>query len=107
MSAAAGQGSPRNAIPTYACTGGGAVPLGYEQIGGLNAAKGLTVPPGAVLAVIVPEAQAVRWRDDAVDPTAVVGMPLAVGQALAYTSNLAAIKFFEQAASAKLNVSYY
>jgi hypothetical protein len=56
----------------------------------------------------IPETQAVRWRDDGTNPTATVGMPLAVGDTLFLdTSALAVVKFIEQTASAKLNVSYY
>jgi hypothetical protein len=58
--------------------------------------------------VIIPESQAVRWRDDGTNPTATVGMPLASGQPMPEgAAALAAIKFIEQTASAKLNVSYY
>lgn len=82
--------------------------LGYQQIAsGLSAALGLTVPVGATVAVIVAEAQAVRFRDDGTNPTATVGIPLAVAQEFFYTGPLANIKFIEQTASAKLNVSYY
>ena len=90
--------------------------LGYQQITSLSSAAGLTVPvvdpktgekmmPTKV--VIVPETQAVRWRDDGTSPTSSVGMPLAVGQALEYDGDMNRLKFIEQAASAKLNVAYY
>lgn len=81
--------------------------LGYQQITSLSASTGLTVPSGATLAVIVPESYPVRWRDDGVAPTGSVGMPLAIGTTLSYDGNLQNIRFIEQAASAKLNVSYY
>jgi hypothetical protein len=84
-----------------------AVPLGYQQITALSASTALTVPIGASFAVIVPETQAVRYRDDGTAPTGSVGQPLAVGVVLTYAGNLAAIRFIEQAASAKLNVLYY
>ena len=82
-------------------------PVGYQQITSLSAAAALTVPAGARSAVIVAQTQAVRWRDDGTNPTATVGMPLAVNTALEYSGDLSAIKFFEQTASAALNVSYY
>ncbi|HEY8879199.1 MAG TPA: hypothetical protein VIN03_16645 [Roseateles sp.] len=85
-------------------------PLGYQQITSLSGAQGLTVPAGTKLALIQAETQAVRWRDDGTAPTATVGYPLAVGSELRYTGTaaaLAAIRFIEQTASAKLNVSYY
>ena len=89
--------------------------LGYQQITGLSAATGLTVPLQDVqglgcrptIAIITPETQAVRWRDDGVAPTAAVGMPLAAGVTLQYDGDLTKILFFEQVASAKLNVTYY
>jgi hypothetical protein len=81
--------------------------LGYQQITTLSSAASLTVPAGATLAIIVAEAQAVRWRDDGTAPSATVGMPLAVGAVLEYDGDLKRIQFFEQAASAKLNISYY
>lgn len=88
-------------------------PAGYTQITTLTTAVGLgsgtlaTIPPNAVFAMIRPEVQAVRWRDDGIDPTAAVGMPLAVGETLVYTGKMSAFKAIEQVASAKLNVTFY
>lgn len=81
--------------------------LGYQQITSLSAAAGLTPPQGATLALVVPETQGVRWRDDGTNPTASVGMPVAAGSYLSYDGDLNRIKFIEQSASAKINVSYY
>ena len=89
--------------------------LGYQQITSLSSAANLTVPAQdklgnkqqATIALITPEAQAVRWRDDGVAPTASVGMPLAVGVTLQYDGDLTNIKFIEQVSGAKLNISYY
>jgi hypothetical protein len=89
--------------------------FGYQQITSLNSATGLTVPtvtPNGlkvqpVFALIVAEGAPVRWRDDGTNPTASVGMPLAVGVPLQYDGNLQNIRFIEQSASAKLNISYY
>jgi len=89
--------------------------LGYQQITSLSAATGLTVPQTDLnglackpsIAIITAEAQAVRWRDDDVAPTATVGMPLAAGATLQYDGDLTKIKFIEQTASAKINVTYY
>ena len=89
--------------------------LGYEQITGLSSAKGLTVPSvdlnglacKPTLALIVAESTAVRWRDDDVDPSGTVGMPLATGVTLQYDGDLSKIRFIEQSASSKLNVTYY
>ena len=81
--------------------------LGYQQITSLSASTGLTVPSGATLAVIVPEVQPVRWRDDGVAPTTTVGMPLGVDTVLSYDGDLNRIRFIEQTASSAINVSYY
>jgi hypothetical protein len=89
--------------------------LGYQQITSLSSATGLTIPQQDLnglagsprIAIITAEAQGVRWRDDGVAPTATVGMPLAAGATLQYDGDLTKIKFIEQTASAKLNISYY
>jgi len=82
-------------------------PLGYQQITSLSAAAALTIPAGAHFALIQAETQPVRWRDDGTNPTTTVGMKLAVGDSLWYSGDLTAIRLIEQAASAKLNISYY
>jgi len=84
-------------------------PLGYEQITGLTSAKALTPPTGARIVALQAQDQNVRWRDDGTDPTATVGMILIAGDApwVYNGDDLDAIKFFEAAATAILNVSYY
>ncbi len=91
-------------------------PLGYCQITNLAASTQLvtascntgSVPTGASVAAVVVETQAVRWRDDSVAPTATIGMPLAVGSMLVFTeTDLTALRFIEQVASAKLSISFY
>jgi hypothetical protein len=89
--------------------------LGYQQITSLSASTGLTVPQVDLnglackpsIAIITAETQAVRWRDDDVAPTASVGMPLAAGSTLQYDGDLTKIRFIEQTASAKINITYY
>ncbi len=89
--------------------------LGYQQITDLSSAVSLTVPQKDLsglsgsprIAIITPETKGVRWRDDGVAPTATVGMPLAAGVTLQYDGDLTQIKFIQQEASAKLNVTYY
>lgn len=89
--------------------------MGYQQITSLSSATGLTVPQKDLqglagtprIAIITPEAQAVRWRDDGVAPTATVGMPLAAGVTLQYDGDLSQIQFIEQASGAVLNITYY
>lgn len=104
------QNLPGGAMPVYIAGPGGALgqSLGFESLGALNTAKALAaIPAGATVAVVSPSAQAVRWRDDGTNPTASVGMPIAVGASQSFSGNLAALKFIEQAASATLNVTYY
>jgi len=89
--------------------------MGYQQLTSLSASSALTVPTQdkqgnlkqPTFALITAETQGVRWRDDGVAPTASVGMPLAAGVTLQYDGDLTGIRFIEQTASAKLNVSYY
>jgi len=89
--------------------------IGYQQITSLSASSALTVPTmdkngnkqQPTIAIIIPETQAVRWRDDGTDPTSTVGMPLAAGVALQYDGDLTKIRFIESTAGAKLNISYY
>lgn len=81
--------------------------LGYQQITSLSAAASLTIPTGATMALITPETEGVRWRDDGTDPTDSVGMPIAAGAYFNYDGDLNRIRFIQQTATAKLNVSYY
>lgn len=81
--------------------------LGYQQITSTASAIGLTVPYGANYAMIVGEAQALRWRDDGINPTTTVGMPLAVGVDFNYDGDLNRIKFIATVAGAIINISYY
>ena len=81
--------------------------LGYQQITSLSSSTALTVPDGATLALIVPEAQTVRWRDDGVAPTSSVGMPVVANSSMNYDGDLKKIRFIAATAGAILNVSYY
>jgi hypothetical protein len=89
--------------------------LGYQQITSLSAAAALTVPVvdanglsvKPTIAIITPEAAAVRWRDDGTNPTGTVGMPLASGVTLQYDGDLTKIRFIQQAPGAIINISYY
>lgn len=90
--------------------------MGYQQLDSLSSAAGLTVPSRdptsgmttkANFALIVAEAQDVRWRDDGTAPTSTVGMLLKTGVIFQYDGDLSKIKFIETAGSAKVNVSYY
>jgi len=90
--------------------------FGYQQITNLASAVGLTVPvvdPSTgskvmpTIALVTPETQGVRWRDDGTNPTGSVGMPLAAGVTFQYDGDLNKIKFIEDDSGAILNVSYY
>ena len=81
--------------------------LGYQQITSLTSSTALTVPAGATLALIVPETQNVRWRDDGVAPTASVGMLVPANSSMSYDGDLKAIRFIAATSGAILNVSYY
>lgn len=86
--------------------------LGYQQITSLSASTALTIAQdensrNAGRAIISPETQNVRWRDDGVAPTASVGYLLAVGSELDYSGSLDKLRFIETTASAKLNICYY
>jgi hypothetical protein len=83
------------------------IPLGFEQITGLSALKSLKPPKDARVAVIQAVTQNVRWRDDGTSPTSTVGMQLAAGRDMLYTSNLATLQLIEETPSAEVNVSYY
>lgn len=81
--------------------------LGYQQITSLSAAQTLTVPAGSEYALVQCETQAVRWRHDGTSPTASVGMRLTTSGELRVEEQLSLIKFIEETASAKINISYY
>lgn len=88
---------------------------GYQQITDVSSAVGLTVPTknelgttgSPVRAYIKVSGKAVRYRDDNVAPSATVGFPIAVGETLVYDGDLKKIKFYETAASAALDITYY
>jgi hypothetical protein len=102
-------------IPGTPVIGGGATPLGYQQISAatLATATALTIPAGASVALVSVDTAAVRWRDDGTAPTTSIGMQL-IGTAtlsptLAFAgASMAAVKFIlVGAGSPILNVSYY
>jgi hypothetical protein len=83
-------------------------PAGYTQVTSLSAATGLgTIPDGTQLALIQPESQDIRWRDDGSNPTTSVGMVLSAGSTLFYNGNMSAFKMIEVTATAKVNISFY
>lgn len=81
---------------------------GYQQITSLSSAVGLTVPSGTRWAKIQAETQNVRWRADGTNPTASVGFPLNKDTPWdCFLPDLTKLKFIEQTASAKLNITYF
>lgn len=86
--------------------------LGYVQLTGISTAKSfsdlsVTIPDGTTLAMIQPESQNIRWRDDGSNPTSSVGMIVVANDILYYTGAMSAIKFIEVSATAKVNVTFY
>jgi hypothetical protein len=84
-------------------------PIGYQQIPAVAADVGftLTPPAGATNALIICEAQAIRWRDDGQAASSTVGMPLAVGKDLFYDGRLSTFNLISQAAGAIVNIAYF
>lgn len=88
--------------------------LGYQQVNaaGTAATFNLTVPTNREnikprFAVIQAEAQALRYRDDGVDPTATVGMLIPSGTSIDYTGDFNKIRLINATAGAIANISYY
>jgi hypothetical protein len=81
--------------------------VGYQQITGMTTSTSLVVPQSSTFAIIQAEAQNVRWRPDAIAPTATVGMILFAGDDMIYTSDLQKFRVIEMVSGAKLNVSYF
>lgn len=85
-------------------------PAGYQQLTVSTTAVGLTVPSGAGRAVIVVEAQPIRYRDDGTAPTASVGMLCAAALRFDIESreSLLAFRAIRQGGvDAVLSISYY
>jgi len=85
------------------------VPLGYGQLTGVGTSTAVAlpaIPDGAYIALIVAE-QNVEWRDDGLNPTSTVGMPLLANTPLPYNGDLTKLRFVAQSGTAVINVSYY
>jgi len=88
------------------------VPIGYCQLTSIDTVALLSscsggIPTNAAYAFLIPEAQAIRYRDDGTAPTATVGQPLAVGVSLLYGGTLSAVRVISQTSGAKLNILFY
>ncbi len=84
-------------------------PLGYLQFSlSTTTVTELPDPPtGTSLALVKIEGAAARYRDDGVDPTSTVGMPIAVGESLVYDALMTDMRVIGQADGSKVNVAYY
>ena len=90
-------------------------PAGYRQLTVSSTAVGLAdatggIPAFATRAVITVEADAIRWRDDGVDPTSTVGMPAAKDSSFELPSaeSIADFKAIRvNTTDVKLNIVYY
>lgn len=86
--------------------------LGYGQLAVTAAALLSTItggiPAGTRLAIITPDTQAARWRDDGTAPTTTVGYPLPVGSELRYDGQqFSSLQFIAQTGTSTLNVTFY
>lgn len=96
-------GSFAAAPTTYQSAGAGQYGLALDNA----TAIALTPPVGAKAAQISLTGANARYRDDAIDPTSAVGIPILEGTSWLYLGPLASIKFITQAGNATLDVSYY
>ena len=81
--------------------------LGCQQITSLGSAATLTVPTGALRALLTVEGQSIRLRDDGTAPTASVGLLLPVGGPWPYNGPLSAVRIIQTAATATVDLCYY
>lgn len=84
--------------------------LGYVQVSVAGTAKSGTaigIPTGAERVLIIPETNAIRWRDDGGTPTASVGMPAAAASGTDFDGNIANLSLIAQSGTATVNLSYY
>lgn len=91
-------------------------PFAFEEISVSSTAIGLTQATafpdgvkGADMAVVTIEDDAVRYRDDGLDPTATVGQIAAVDTSLTIrgAASLKKVKFIRVTTDADINVTYY
>jgi hypothetical protein len=98
---------PVQALGRYQIVDGAIQPCGYQQITDVSGVTNLTVPAGANTALIQVEGSQVRWVDDGTNPSAGIGMFIPVNGGQWYVGDLGRLKLIQDAAGAKLNVSYY
>lgn len=111
-----GDGGPQEVIPVMLFGPGGGYAgtrqlyaLGYQQIGlAADTVSAAPVPPpGTSVALMKIEGAPVRYRDDGVDPTQSVGMPLSIGESIVYDAVMLDMRLIGQQAGAIVNIAYY
>ena len=97
--------TPAGYFPISA-TSGTVVTLSTYVAAASAASANITLPN---FALVSPETQAIRWRDDGTDPAAAVsgGQPLAAGSVLQYDGPLNKFRFVSQTGTATVNISLY
>lgn len=85
-------------------------PLGYTQAS-LTTVQALSalaaIPAGATYVMLIPETNGCRFRDDATNPTAAIGMPIAAAGSFIYDGDLTKLKLVSQTGTCTLNIAYY
>lgn len=66
-----------------------------------------SIPSNTKIAYIQPEGGDVKWRDDGVAPTAVIGMLLQDGAVMEYTGKLSDLQFIKASGTPKININFY
>lgn len=74
---------------------------------GVATTLGAGIPSGATVAIISPEAQGLRWRDDGTAPTTAIGMRVLTDNELAYNGPLAAWQGINLTAGTICNITFY
>lgn len=111
-----GDAGPREVLPVMLIGPGGTYagtrqlyPLGYQQMAlsadSVSAAP--VAPSGTIVALLKVEGSPVRYRDDGVNPTQSVGMPLSVGESLVYDAVMLDMRLIAQQAGAIVDIAYY
>lgn len=65
------------------------------------------IPDGAKSMLIKPESGGIRYRDDGIDPTSTVGMPLASGESMYYELKIEDLRMIAQEDGAICNIAFY
>jgi hypothetical protein len=83
--------------------------MGYTQVAALTAAAAQplpSIPTGAVRALVI-ATEPIRVREDGVEPTAAVGMPVAADTYVEFSGSLGTVSLIAQVADAVLDITYY